>query len=165
MTRLTILVLVCVIAVAASPLGPRTSAFAQPKQTAIAPKIEQSVPKPELKSAKPEGREKKKEEGAGARAQGQPYGYWIATRGGFHTAGPWARGIYQWADFYDTNWTYVDNRDVGGQSGWTYKENGFDFYVFFPEHYPGPAGCAWGTLMSSFNNDWFEPFACIQRPD
>ena len=141
-----------------------TSAFAQSGQPTFTPEVQRSAPKPENKLAKP-GEKEKKEKDAVARAQGQPHGYWITNRGAFRTLGAWGKGIYKWGDYYDTTWTFSDARDVGGRSGWTFKENGYNFWVFFPEHAPGPHGCPHGTLMASENNEWFEPFACILPVD
>lgn len=142
------------------------SAFAQTGQPTFTPQIEQTLPKPANKSAKAQAQEKvKKEKDAIARAQGQPHGYWITSRGAFRTLGYWAKGIYAWGEVYDTNWTFSDARDVGGRSGWTFKENGYNFWMFFPEHAPGPHGCAAGTVMVSENNEFFEPFSCLIPQD
>ena len=32
---------------------------------------------------------------------------------------------------YDTTWVFTDDLPVGPREGWTYKEDGFQFYVFF----------------------------------
>jgi len=62
--------------------------------------------------------------------------YWTTCYGGFHMFGNTGRAVYRYpaqatGTGYDTTWAYTDDLPVGGRQGWTYKENGFTFYMFF----------------------------------
>ena len=62
--------------------------------------------------------------------------YWTTCYGGFHLSGNTGRAVYRYpaqatGTGYDTTWTYTDDLPVGGRQGWTYRENGFTFYMFF----------------------------------
>jgi hypothetical protein len=62
--------------------------------------------------------------------------YWTTCYGGFHMSANTGRAVYRYpaqatGTGYDTTWAYVDDLPVGGRQGWTYKENGFVFYMFF----------------------------------
>ena len=58
--------------------------------------------------------------------------FWVGCKGAFHMTGTSGKGIYSFSNiFYDTNWSFVDDLPVGGRSGSTYKEAGYQFYMFF----------------------------------
>jgi hypothetical protein len=123
------LALMAGLAIVAAPLA------AQEKRSTPNRSPEQAAPRAEDKAAKPESLEKKPE---GALARDLPCcanDFWITLTGGFHMAGGTGRGIYIYpvpnGTRYDTTWTFSDGRDVGGRSGWTYREDGFGFYMFF----------------------------------
>jgi hypothetical protein len=84
---------------------------------------------------KPDGAERKDEAAAQATLLAAA-DYWTTCYGGFHLSGNTGRAVYRYpaqatGTGYDTTWAYVDDLPVGGRQGWTYKENGFVFYMFF----------------------------------
>ena len=84
--------------------------------------------------AKPDGAERK--DTAARAALRAAADYWTTCYGGFHMFGDTGRAVYRYpaqatGTGYDTTWAYVDDLPVDGRQGWTYKENGFIFYMFF----------------------------------
>lgn len=84
--------------------------------------------------AKPDGAERK--DSAARATLRAAADYWTTSYGGFHMSGDTGRAVYRYpaqatGTGYDTTWAYVDDLPVGGRQGWTYKENGFAFYMFF----------------------------------
>jgi hypothetical protein len=71
-----------------------------------------------------------------ARAADQANDYWTTPYGGFHMFGNSGHAVYRYpasptGPGYDTTWTYHDSAPVGTHQGWTYKESGYNFYMFF----------------------------------
>jgi hypothetical protein len=125
--RLALLSLIGGFMMFASPLG------AQEKQSTpdrVVPEL--AVPKPEEKARKPQAFERKAE-GPQARDLGCcATDFWISCTGAFHLSGARGKGIYVYRGTkYDTGWSFVDGIEVGGRQGWTYREDGFSFYMFF----------------------------------
>jgi hypothetical protein len=73
------------------------------------------------------------------RIRGQANDCWTSCYGGFHMFGSQGRAVYRYpasatGTCYDTAWKFQDDYPVGGRKGWTYKENGYVFYVFFARY-------------------------------
>ena len=102
-----------------------------------------------------------KTESENLRARDQGNDYWTTCFGGFHLFGNDARAVYRYpaqptGTGYDTHWTFVDDFPVGGRTGWTYKEDGFNFYMFFAQN-ADSNGKFW--IAYSFDNSTFHFYA------
>ena len=92
--------------------------------------------------------------------------YWIGCNGSFHAMGQRGHAIYKYGGRgWDTDWTYLDALPVGGTVGWTYKEDGYYFYMFLSK-YPGTLGCPSNRFWMGYshNNVTFYTFQCSQYP-
>ena len=72
---------------------------------------------------------------ASLQVRDQANDYWTTCFGGFHMFESQGRAVYRFPASpsgigYDTNWTFVDDSNVGTRRGWTYKEEP-SFYMFF----------------------------------
>lgn len=89
--------------------------------------------------------------------------FWIGCRGAWHMTGSSGKGIYVWGgQRWDTNWSFQDDLPVGARQGWTYKENGYEFYMFFSRS-GGQGACSGDRpyeLLYSHDNANFEHFDC-----
>ena len=57
---------------------------------------------------------------------------WYCQPNAFVMNGRSGRGSYYYNNtHYNTTWTLEDCLDVGSRKGWTYKEDGYQFYMFF----------------------------------
>jgi hypothetical protein len=106
---------------------------------------------------KPQGGDLKTQDD-GVRAVGEANDYWTSCFGGFHMSGSSGRAVYRFpatstGTGYDTAWTFVDDYPVGGRQGWTYKEQGYQFYMFFAK--TADANGKWWVGYSSNNSTFF----------
>jgi hypothetical protein len=95
------------------------------------------------------------------RALDQANDYWTTGYGGFHMFGNDGHAVYRFpaeaaGTGYDTNWSFTDDYAVGGREGWTYKESGYDFYMFFAK--VADANGKW-WVGYSFENSVFHLYA------
>ena len=61
-----------------------------------------------------------------------PNDFWRGSRGSFRLQGRSGRGIYEYGGVnYNTAWSFEDCCRVGGRPGWTFREDGYVFYMFF----------------------------------
>jgi hypothetical protein len=168
--RLSLPIVGCVTLGLAAPLvAQEKRAAPPPEQGGQAKSSTVESPVKEERAAKPEDKlpktllSQRKAEG-GPRALGQANAYWYAPKGSFHMAGPVGRSIYFLAtperNHWDTNWTFQDDLPVGDRHGWTYREVGFQFFMFFSKY--TTADCAWNKyqIMFSHNNVDFSHYAC-----
>jgi hypothetical protein len=110
--------------------------------------------------AKPAGGERKSSNDS-ARTRDQADDYWTTCYGGFHMSGNGGHAVYRFppsptGNPYDTNWTFTDDLPVGSRQGWTYKEDGYQFYMFFAST-PDSNGKFW--VGYSDDNTYFDPYA------
>ncbi len=156
-------------AILASPLAAQEKKATPAEQRGPTKKSTSEVPlKEERVASKPEDKSKLRERknAEGPRALGQPNAFWYpsSSLGGFHMAGPRGRGIYRWVTSvqvdWDTAWTFVDNLSVGDRQGWTYREDGYEFYLFFSANYTADCGWAKYQIMWSYDNVDFNHFDC-----
>lgn len=115
---------------------------------------------PEKGKEKPQGGDRKSRE-TNLRTLDQANDYWTTESGGFHMFGDSGHAVYRYpasatGTGYDTNWSFVDDFPVGSRQGWTYKEEGFSFYVFFSRS-ADPNGRFWTGY--SFDNATFNFYA------
>jgi hypothetical protein len=112
---------------------------------------------PDASREKPQG-SVAKTDAENLRARDQANDYWTTCFGGFHLFGNDARAVYRYpaqptGTGYDTHWVFVDNLPVGNRSGWTYKEDGYNFYMFFAQNADsnGKFWVAYSTDNVNFN--------------
>jgi hypothetical protein len=90
---------------------------------------------------------------------------WVGTDGGWHMTGASGRGIYYgFSGLFDEAYTFADDLPVGGLQGWTYKEVGFNVWIFFSAS-TGGGGCSGERpyeLLWSSNNVDFNHFQCAR---
>ena len=84
---------------------------------------------------KPLGNVQKTADG-GRRVGDQANDFWTTCFGGFHLFGDDGQAVYRYpaeatGAGYDTHWTFTDDYPVDDREGWTYKEDGYEFYMFF----------------------------------
>jgi hypothetical protein len=150
-TRLALSMAIAGIAILTSPVEAQVK-----KSTGGRAVTEQPAPSPEAKAPKAQAFEKKAE---GTRAKDQADDFWMSTSGAFHMSGNRGRAIYVFpagsTNGNDTTWRFVDDAPVNNRVGWTYKEDGSAFYMFFPMQSSGGRY----EILYSFDNENFSHYA------
>ena len=127
------------------------------KSTGGRPVTEQPAPSPEAMAPKAQAFEKKAE---GTRAKDQADDFWFSTSGAFHMSGNKGRAIYVFpagsTNGNDTTWRFFDDVPVNNRVGWTYREDGSHFYMFFSMQ---PSSGGRYEMLYSFDNEKFSHYA------
>jgi hypothetical protein len=111
---------------------------------------ERAKPAPDEKVPVPQERRTK-----GIEARSQASDFWITPRGAFHLTGATGKGIYDAWGLRDDTFRFVDARPVGGRVGWTYRADGWAFYMFFSQN---PSAGGKYELLWSFDNENFNNY-------
>lgn len=116
---------------------------------------DRAAPSEQRDPAKARISEKKAE---GTRALAQANDFWISCTGAFHMTGATGASIYIYpppgGQRWHTTWRFTDDLPVGGRVGWTYKEDDFEFFMFFSQ-FASPNGkyeLLWSGDNVNFNH-------------
>lgn len=79
---------------------------------------------------------------------------WVCPRGTFIMRGTRGTANYEFGgQRYNTTWTFSDCYSVGSRVGWTYKEDGFTFYMFLSKGRSDKGfELLWSTNNQAFNH-------------